>query len=203
MIPVGDHGLACLSDEDYAAIALYMQNQAQAIDTALDGISDSFDSVSLRPGVLMSSTANVAVASGVSGGVGSSAVLYSNFTLASATSVSFTTPRSGWWQYGANVNMVATGAVTANSLRRLTVSAVLSTTGPPVTLSSTSDQSFETNTAGEWLVCSGGTFYAAAGRTVSLGVVTLHANAASTVNNMAGARTWCFFTGSGVEIGSA
>jgi hypothetical protein len=99
--------------------------------------------------------------------------------------------------------MVATGAVTANSLRKLTVYALLTTTGPPVTLSSTSDQSFETNTAGEWLACSAGTFYLPAGRTVSIGVETLHANVASTVNNMAGARTWCHYTGSGVEIGSA
>lgn len=201
MITVGDHGLACLHPEDYAALALYMQDQATAIDTALDSVSDSLDSARLRPGVLATSNANVAVASGVAGGFGAMTVQYANFPV--TFGVSFTTPRAGWWQYGANVNMVATGAVTANSLRRLTVSAVLTTGGPSVTLSTTADQSFETNTAGEWLACSAGTFYLPAGRTVTISTVTLHANAASTVNNMAGARTWCFFIGSGVEIGSA
>lgn len=200
MTPLGNHGLACLDPGDYAAIALYMQDQGIAIDAALDGISDDFDSFNLRPGFLSSSNANQAFASGVTGNFGASTVLYSNFAV---TGIVMTTPRAGWWQYGANVNMVATGAVTANSLRKLTVSAVLTTSGPPQTLSTTSDQSFETNTAGEWLACSAGTFYAAAGRTVSISAETLHANAASTVNNIAGARTWCFFIGSGVEIGSA
>jgi hypothetical protein len=79
----------------------------------------------------------------------------------------------------------------------------MTTVGPQQTLSSTSDLSFETNTAGEWLACSAGTFYALAARTVSIVAQTIHANAASTVNNMAGARTWCYFIGSGVEIGSA
>lgn len=201
MITVGDHGLACPGPEDYAALALYMQDQAIAIDTALDSISDSFDSARLRPGVLATSNANVAVASGVTGNFGATTVQYNNFPV--VFGVSFITPRAGWWQYGANVNMVATGAVTANSVRRLTVSAVVATGGPSVTVSSTSDQSFETNTAGEWLACSAGTFYLPAGRTVTISPTTLHANAASTVNNMAGARVWCFFISPGIEIGSA
>jgi hypothetical protein len=200
VIPVGDHGLACLDPQDYAAIALYMQDQGLAMDAALDGISDGFDSFRLRPGFLSTSNANQAFASGATGSFGASTVTYSNMAV---TNVTFVTPRAGWWQYGANVNMVATGAVTANSMRRLNVSALMTTVGPQQTLSPTSDLGFETNTAGEWLACSAGTFYALAARTVSIVAQTIHANAASTVNNMAGARTWCYFIGSGVEIGSA
>lgn len=201
MEPFGTHGLACLGDEDYAALALYMQDQGTAVDTALDGVSDAFDSYLLRPGVLATSNANQAFASGSTGNLGGTTVLYANFPVLAG--ITFITPRAGWWQYGANVNMVATGAVTANSLRRLTVSALLTSAGPATVLSTTSDQSFETNTAGEWLACSGGTFYAPAARTVSIRTETLHLNVASTVNNMAGARVWCYFIGSGVEIGSA
>jgi hypothetical protein len=201
MEPVGNHGLSCLGEEDYAATALYMQSQGLAIDSALDAISDSFDSSYLRPGVLASSNANQAFASGVTGNLGAMTVIYNNFPVLGG--VGFITPRAGWWQYGSNVNMVATGAVTANSLRRFTVRADMTTGGPPQTLSTTADQSFETNTAGEWLACSAGTFYAPANRTITIRTETLHANAASTVNNMAGARTWCYFIGSGVEIGSA
>jgi hypothetical protein len=202
MEPVGNHGLACLGDEDYAAIALYMQNQGLVIDAALDAISDDFDSFFLRPGFLSASTATVLnTAINVSGGIGASALVYNNFPMLGPTV--FLTPRAGWYQFGANVNMVAAGAVTANSYRRLTVSAVLSSSGPPTTLSTVADLSFDTNTAGEWLVCSAGSFYSPASRNITISARTMHGNAASGVNNMAGARTWCWFIGSGVEIGSA
>jgi hypothetical protein len=200
MEPIGSHGLTCLGEEDYGATALFMQDQALVIDGVLDGISDDFDSFYLRPGFLSTSNASQAFASGVTGTFGASTVTYSNMAVINVT---FVTPRAGWWQYGANVNMVATGAVTANSMRRLNVSAIRTTVGPPETLSTTSDLSFETNTAGEWLACSAGSFYSVAGRTITIRAETIHANAASTVNNVAGARTWCYFIGSGIEIGSA
>src|SRR5687767_301551 len=202
MEPVGNHGLSCLGDEDYAAIALYMQDQGLAIDAALDDISDQFDSFYLRPGFVSASTGTVLNTTiNVTGSIGASATIYANMTVAGG--IQFVTPRAGWWQYGGNVNMVAAGAITANSYRKLIVSAIRSTGGPAETLSSTSDLSFETNTAGEWVACSAGSFYSEAGRTMTIRVETMHGNAASGVNNMAGARTWCYFIGSGVEIGSA
>lgn len=36
MIPVGTHGLVCPSDEDYAAFPLMLQNNAEALESALD-----------------------------------------------------------------------------------------------------------------------------------------------------------------------
>lgn len=202
MLSVGDHGLSCPTPQDYAALALHTQNEGTVIDNVLDSISDDFDSFYLRPGIIALSTSTVLnTAINVTGGIGGSTVLYSNFTVLGG--VGFITPRPGWWQYGANVNMVAAGAVTAGSYRKLIVSAILSGSGPATTLSSTSDLSFDTNTAGEWVACSAGTFYSPAGRNITIRVETMHGNAASGVNNNAGARTWCYFIGSGVEIGSA
>lgn len=202
MEPIGTHGLSCLGEEDYAATALYMQDQGLIIDAALDAISDSFDTFYRRPGVVWTSTGTVLnTPVNSSGGIGALATVYSNFTVP-ATGI-FVTPRAGWYQYGANVNMVASGAVTAGSYRRLNVSAVLNSSGPQVILSTTSDLSYDTNTAGEWVVCSAGTFYSATGRTILIRTETMHGNAASGVNNVAGARVWAYFIGSGVEIGSA
>lgn len=203
MEPVGTHGLACLGEEDYAAVALYMQDQALIIDGALDAVSDAFDSYRLRPGFVSASNANfLNTPVNTLGTIGASTVVYSNFTMTGATG--FITPRQGWWQFGANVNMVASGAVTVGSYRKLFVSAIRSSApAPATTLAVTSDLSYDTNTGGEWLACSGGSFYAPAGALVTIRAETMHGNAASGVNTIAGARTWCFFIGSGIEIGSA
>lgn len=207
MEPVGNHGLACLGDEDYAAIALWMQSQGTLIDTALDGISDDFDSFSLRPGLLVTSTAVTTVTSlNTFTNVTFGTTLYNNLPNPSAGNPfgSFVTPRSGWYQYGANINMIATGAVTAGSVRRLKVLAVKAGVGPQETLSEVDDISFDNNTGGgEWLVASAGSFYAPANTTIIVRAQASHANAASSVNVSIGARLWCWYIGSGVEIGSA
>ena len=44
MTSVGDHGLSCLDDSSYAAVALSMQANANAINAALSDIQASFDS---------------------------------------------------------------------------------------------------------------------------------------------------------------
>lgn len=43
-LSVGEHGLTCLDGEDYSAIALSMQANANAIEAALDGIETNLDS---------------------------------------------------------------------------------------------------------------------------------------------------------------
>lgn len=204
MLPIGNHGLACLDGEDYAAIALYMQDQAVKIDDALDSISDQFDTFYGRPAALWTSTVSTTMSAvyPVYSSFTINSIVYSNFTVPAFTLV--TIPRTGWYQYGSNANMTPTGAVTAGSVRRLRVTAQLQTIGPDTTLSSTEDESFETNTGGgEWLVVSGGTFYAKAGASVSLNAEVAHGNAASSLRVEIGARVWLYYIGSGVEIGSA
>lgn len=207
MEPVGNHGLACLGDEDYAAIALYMQDQGTKIDKALDNISDAFDTYYLRPGFLSTNTAVTTIAStNVFLPITLGSSLYDNLTTTGPGVAfgNFTTPKAGWYQFGANANLIATGAITANSARRLRVNAFLTTPSGAVSLNDCEDLSFETNSGGgEWLAATAGSFYAAAGRAISIRAAASHANAASSVNVSVGARVWCWYIGSGVEIGSA
>ena len=119
------HGLICLEDGDYAALALAMQGTAQATEAALDGISDSFDTFNMRPSV-------VAVTTTATGAASSFAE--QPFTMSSATmvldynnitptptlvsgAIRITVPVTGWYAFGAYMNMQATGAVTAFSRR--------------------------------------------------------------------------------------
>lgn len=201
MIPVGTFGLSCLSPDDPAATALYMQSQGNKIDALLDGISDGFDSFYLRPAAAWVTTTQVSNGGvNVFGPFGFNAVnLYANFPV-SLTSFQFVVPRSGMYQFGANVNMVAAGAVTVGSFRRLQCAALQSTSGPPITLGVTNDLSFDTNTTGEWLNVSAGSFMAEAGVTVTIVPQTAHGNAASAVVNQAGGKVWVHWTGSAVEI---
>lgn len=204
-----DHGLVCLDGDDYAAIALAMQKDALATDAALDAVSDAFDTNYLRPVVLAATT-------GISGpnstlgeiqfNLATLAIGYFNFTpaptAASANSIRMTAPRTGWYSYGAFMNMAATGAVTAFSRRTIFVTASRIISGIATTLSQIRSGTVDTNTAGEFLIASGGTFYATAGTTVDVKPTWSHANAASTVQVNAGAKVWIHWTGSGVETGS-
>lgn len=210
MIPVGSHGLACLGEEDYAATALYMQDQALKIDTLLDDISDDFDSFFLRPTVTAVTTTvagpNSSGSEQISAMVATWTVSYSNFTPTPAivgSGLRITIPRSGWYAYGCYANMQATGAVTALSRRTLYARATKQVTGTETLLSQAVFRTIDTNTGGEFLVASTATFYAAAGTVVDVEGYWSHANAASTVQVNIGARLWCHFVGTGVEIGSA
>lgn len=49
MIPVGSHGLGCIGEEEYAALALYMQCTAEAVDATLTEQSASLDLLINRP----------------------------------------------------------------------------------------------------------------------------------------------------------
>lgn len=53
MIPVGSHGLGCIGEEEYAALALYMQCTAEAVDATLTEQSASLDLLINRPVAIM------------------------------------------------------------------------------------------------------------------------------------------------------
>jgi hypothetical protein len=203
------HGLVCLDGEDYAALALAMQADALATEAALTGISDAFDQFLLRPVILATTTAGTAgVASNgeALSGVGTWSVTYSNFlpapTTSAFTGVRFTVPRTGSYAYGAYINLVAAGAVTALSRRTVYATASRVVSGVVTTLSQVVWRTVDTGTAGEFLTAAGGSFYALQGTTVDVQVYESHGNLASGINCPAGSRLWCHFIGSGVEIGS-
>lgn len=206
-----DHGLVCLDDGDYSAIALAMQADALAVDTALDGISDTLDTYLSRPYLLMTTTTgNGPLASGGEQqfSVGSWSVVSGTIPIGSGTlpgniAGQMPMPETGWYEYGGFVNLVAAGAITAFSRRTLTMSAY-SKPGPVSILQSQIVwRTGDTSTAGEFLTVSGGSFYATAGQLIEVTATWSHANLASNVSSIAGAKAWIHFIGSGVEIGSA
>lgn len=56
MLSFGNHGLACLDDNDPAAVALYLQAEAERVDTLLGSLLDGFNSAYRRPTGIWRST---------------------------------------------------------------------------------------------------------------------------------------------------
>lgn len=205
---VGSHGLSCLTDDDYAGLALYMQDQANAVEAALGAVSDSLDTAATRPVVVATSNlvnGPVASAGETIFGINGWVIDYSNFTPTPTTTagIRFFVPKTGWYEHGAYMNMQAAGAVTPFSRRTAYSRAYRFTSLGNVLLSQVAWRTVDTNTGGEFLAAVGGTFFATEGSRIDILPGWSHANAASMVQLNAGAHTWCFYIGSGVEIGSA
>lgn len=206
MIPVGNHGLDCVSTDDYGATALFLQDQAITIDTALKTISNAAATTYLRPGVIASMTSAVSASTGGEQLIflnGTWALVYSNFTPVSVTAatggIQVTIPRTGWYNFGVYASMTAVGAVTANSRRTLFARAILQSPSP-TTLAEADWRTIDTNTGGEFLVAGDGAFYANVGALVNVIGLWSHTNAASNVQVNIGARIWCHYIGSGVQV---
>lgn len=147
MEPVGNHGLACLSPEDYADYARYMQCQAEAIDAILTEQLALFNGFLNLPTMIVRPSANRNIAIGATVLNLFNEVVYLNNNFMSLTSngsgtetyISIGSPvgtavvpyRRGLYLCGAHVPMDATGAVTAFSERRTTIS-VADDTAPPL-----------------------------------------------------------------------
>lgn len=210
MIPVGDHGLTCLSGTDFAAIALLMQQNAEVIDGALQANLSSLQEYSNRPWAIATTTATTTVAqtTGEWPGTGffSAISLLSNgysqvgfgIDITSQT-ISPTLHPAGWYMMGGSATFQATGAVTANSRRDLAVEWAFPEGGITQYGEYSISSVYESNTAGDSASVAG-MFFADGTRNYFYDLTWSHRNAASTMTANAGARFWIVYFGSGVTV---
>ena len=150
------HQVPCLSDEDPAAVALYMKCLAEQIDQDLQDRVDAADAFLHRPASVWEISGTVS-SPGFSTLSGGSLFFRYNWPLIS-TSRSIPNIR-GFWHVGVNVHATASGAVTANSRRilRLRVNKVAFSTSRWATFT---DKEWESNTgSGENLLAQGTFFF--------------------------------------------
>lgn len=209
-----DHGLVCLSEEDYAAVSLAMQVDALAADASLQSINTSFGSVNSYPYALFVTTAGGSAASNSEQQIGQgtwATVSSRGFTTVSSATillggvVTIQVTKTGWYEYGNYLNLTLVGAATAFSRREIYASVyALNTSTTPTRLDEVRWRTVENSvTGGEFLIASGGSFYASAGTTILPVARWSHANLASQVAFQPGALFWITYAGTGVEIGSA
>lgn len=190
MTSVGDHGLTCLDDGSYAAVALSMQANAQAINDALVGIEESItsygDTFVFR--FVTTSTSTSGANSGISLPDGTAADLLSQRNLGVLS--------QGWYEAAFSLSYQETGAVTALSYRRgiITINGGSSVVPPALfqnIISATNTASADSMTVNAW-------FYADGNTAISVGIWFGHGNTASTVTVATGAVLTVRFMTSGL-----
>lgn len=205
MIPVGNHGLACLEEEDYAATALYMQHEGLLIDSLLDGIQDELTAYNNRLSFVATSAVSSSFAS-VGGQVmpdgreanaptfaGGTVLGSSALVTISGSLVFFVPPATGWYDIGGYVNVVPAGAVNVGSERVLYLQYQETASIPSRPLNRLYQfRTTETNTGGEFLETSG-LVYMETGRNAFLQLFVSHQNVASNLVTNAGAKIWASF----------
>lgn len=168
MQTIGGHGLYCPEADDYAAVALYMQDLGTRIDSTLDAQRDALDGFLRRPTIIVTTTVNKNMT-----GPGNrqdifDTVLFNNSTfmtlrtvtvplaatyidIGSQAGVSPVVPYpQGSYVIGACTRMTATGGVTAFSSRSVFIN-VFDDTSPTgnILVDFTEDTTFDSNTGGD------------------------------------------------------
>lgn len=207
-----DHGLVCPDPQDYGAMALVMQADAIATDASLDVVSDALDRANLRPYALWISTTSGSYATNGEAEltlIGNWAVVQTNMTASLLTpsvsgAVQFNPPLAGWYDMGVYENLQPVGALTANS-RRTAFARAYRLLGSVQTLIGSSITRTYADSGGgnDHIIASGARFYAQPGQNIVLVANLSHANTGSQMQYNVGCRIWCYYLGSGVEIGSA
>lgn len=183
MTTVGDHGLSCLDDTSYAAVALSMQANAQAINDTLVADQAAFTAYGNR---YVRKFVSTSAASGI--GANSGIVLPDGTAATATLTQSFGALPAGWYAASANITYQEDGAVTALSYRRSIIwTNAFNLTGttvfPPqffqaITAASNTASADSMNVNG-WFYSSGVTF-------TTISVLFGHGNTGSTMTVPAG-----------------
>lgn len=199
--------LPCLDGSDYAAYALYMQCLGEQVDTILGDQLDAFTEFQMRPSALWTASATHTAFNGSP---------LTNFVLTFSTNWPGGVPPvsptlgnlRGWWQVGANVNLISSGAVTLNTYRRLDleVNPPIGAPGFPADKVFT-DNSWESNTGNGENLLSSGTVYTTGSDSTSplaggfLVARTFNNNAVNLVTTLTPPATiWATYIGDSPEI---
>lgn len=216
METIGNHGLHCPEFDDYAAVALYMQNLGTLIDEQLQEQLEALQGFMDRPTIIVTNSVAAVIADSNTYTQLWDTVVFNNSTfmsleigasgsipgtpsnvirIGSAAGAAVTVPYlRGSYSIGACTTMIATGAITAQSYRNLTVTSDDQSLAIDTFSCSASDTTYETNTGGE---AQNVKFSCELERTSGViveGLVT-HGNTASTVSISAGGFMWVTYNG--------
>lgn len=179
MKSIGDHGLGCLDENDYGAVALAMQCNAVAIDDSLTGIRTALTTYGtqfIRRFVSTSSSTS---------GANSGLLLPDATAATNALNVSLGILPRGWYAASGSLSYQATGAVTLNTYRRTLIIINFSTgTVPPSLFQCVT---VESNTAAADSMTVNAWFYSAGTQSTTVQLMFGHGNTGSSMTVPAGA----------------
>lgn len=217
MTNIGTHGLSCQTGDNFASLALYMQDEATRIDELLYDQYTSLTGFLTRPTIIVTNSANVTVAASDFTTIPWDTVLFNNSTFMGLTNTGGSDPRTiitvgsragatttipylqGWYRYGIGIRMTATGAITAYSERKTQVSVVDETNVFTPGLGSLIEATYDTSTGGE-AHCGHNTFQASGISGITLTTTVSNQNVASSVNLNTNSYLWVTYIGPDEQI---
>lgn len=212
---IGNHGLYCPDFDDYAAVALYMQDLGTRIDTALQGQLDELNGFLVPPAILLTNSAAVTITAADpidttifdtvlvnTSTFMSYDVTAGQLLIGSAAGAAVTIPyERGAYSVGGGIRISAVGAVTVGSSRTFQAQ-VVDTTQVPVfpaaefVITSPFDSTSDQNTGGNYGLNIKTNFLLSGTSGVRITHFVTHGNAASDVSIPAGAALlWVLFNG--------
>lgn len=209
---IGNHGLYCPGFDDYAAVALYMQDLGTKIDTALGAQRDELEDFLAAPTIILTNSVAQIIPLGPGAAISNvfDTVVFNNSTfmtydfttdillIGSAYGISPVVPyRRGAYSAGAGCQMTPTGATTAGSLRRLQIFVSDTAISPsPGNVAGPFDTENDMNTGGDEGVLVETNFVLNSTNGVTVSHLASSDNAASTTSIPAGsALLWVTYNG--------
>lgn len=197
--------LPCLDGTDYGAYALYMGCLAEMIDAELTAQSEAFDAFLNRPTGIWTRTTTQ---TGINFGSNDPLFLFETLTLINwptLTALPQIPITRGWYHIGMTANFIASGAVNADTVRRLRLSgdAVINDEGATVAgYVDLQDQVWESNTGNGENLSVQGTVFQPGFAVISLLGSIFHGNTGSslTMTITPPPRIWVTYLGDTPEI---
>lgn len=193
MTTVGDRGLICLSDGDYAAIPLMLQANRTTINAELTADAAALTTYA-NPTIFRQTLGSPQSGIGANSGVQLPDGTAINFVLTSALIY-----KKGWWDVTGSASYQESGTVTAQSYRRLTIWAKYGSSSSDrryiynTIVAATNSGSADSSTTTGWFYSDGVSYM-----NVILGFG--HGNTGSTMTVSAGAQMTIRYLGSGVPL---
>lgn len=213
---IGEHGLFCISDTDYAAIAMSMQCNAQAIEDALVAVSEPIDSAAARPWIHVTNAQAISVDDTTGGGsVGPFGLVgelmrpttFGNVIVQAnnmpTTSFGVFLPE-GIFLIGTSVSWTL-AAATANSIRQLLVYGIREINGIVASRTGFTDlfrnQDYQGDGGNNGALMTAGLLDTRAGNVATVEAFFSHTNVAGNLTIAAGAwKLWAVYLGAGSSL---
>lgn len=208
MTKTTDSGLICLTDKDYAAVALAEQCSTAQVDASLLTLNTGLTAYNNRPwatavttasGTSNNTLADFVLGTQPSGGVSIHSLAHSTAASGLSGLPTMTLPPAGWYLAGATCTFQATGAVNANTRRDLILTWAYAVNGINQWNQQSVHSVYESNTGGDADTVTG-MFFADGLRNYTLQATFIHKNTSSTMQVNTGARYWVQYLGTGLVI---
>lgn len=198
--------LDCPDPDNYAAVALQLQETALQAEGRLYEVERTLRAAANRPTIVQTTTAvRTGIVSGffadIQPGLVATTTNFNNMPVGWSYSTIEVLPGAGMYDIGCCLNLIASGAVNDNSVRIVRIQQLRNQPGGGLlqdVIDTAEGVIFEANVGGGMDITVSGTFHLLPGDEIN--IEFQHSNVASTMNVSSGAIYWTTFLGSEAAV---